>query len=645
VLFVATPALIVPAFVAARSRWTTEEIALFVFAFGQLGHNLPGMIRAYGDRMLFRQHKMRFIVAPLALLAVSFLFIHWQHKGLILVSALWGIWHALMQTYGMLRIYDAKSKSFAKMTQRLDLAMCVCWFALAVLWSPGRLVMLLDLFFRSGGRLAAASVVGPLTLAANAATIVVTVLFVVHLCRSWWGGSAPSPVKLLLMATSFGFYWYTSVSVSNILLGLAMFEVFHDVQYLAIVWIFNCNRAESGSDSGRFTTFLFRRSGALAGLYLGLIFAYGSLYYLEEGASPGRIKELLTALLATSGLLHYYYDGFIWKLREKSTRKSLRLAGPGAEPPARARVPQWAKHSAKWAAFATPACWFFVAESRGVAPEIQRLTALRDAVPASATVHLDLGVAYQLQGDLDAAAAHYRKAIELDQECTNAYNNLGLLLIKQDQMDAGIDCYQQSLRIDPNKAETYNNLGNALADLGNVASALSCFRKALEIDPKYVQVHNNLALTLAQLGQCEEAEKHLRRAMEIAPDDSATHYNLGTVLVRQKKFPLAAHHFHAVLRIDPHNDSAREILDRIRQLNGGETPNPVEASRGDDQLPPPPKPFESATNAASYNRYDGLPSPSDPHGRYDGLPSPSDPHGSGETDGLGSPSYRFSNKA
>lgn len=69
-LIIATPLLIVSAMLLARSQWADASILLFIAAFGQLGHTLPGMMRAYGDRSLFERYKMRFIVAPLLLLVV-----------------------------------------------------------------------------------------------------------------------------------------------------------------------------------------------------------------------------------------------------------------------------------------------------------------------------------------------------------------------------------------------------------------------------------------------------------------------------------------------------------------------------------------------------------------------------------------------
>ena len=60
ILYVCTPLLLVPIFIAAQGLWAAEDIYLFVAAFGAMGHHLPGMIRAYGDRALFQRFRWRF---------------------------------------------------------------------------------------------------------------------------------------------------------------------------------------------------------------------------------------------------------------------------------------------------------------------------------------------------------------------------------------------------------------------------------------------------------------------------------------------------------------------------------------------------------------------------------------------------------
>src|SRR3954453_8833669 len=71
ILYVCTPLLLVPIFIGAQGLWAAEDIYLFVAAFGAMGHHLPGMIRAYGDRALFQRFRWRFICALIFLAAVG----------------------------------------------------------------------------------------------------------------------------------------------------------------------------------------------------------------------------------------------------------------------------------------------------------------------------------------------------------------------------------------------------------------------------------------------------------------------------------------------------------------------------------------------------------------------------------------------
>ncbi len=62
---VITPILIVPVVLILVRHWLTpEEVSLAVIAFASLGHHLPGFMRAYGDRELFKRYRVRFVLAP-----------------------------------------------------------------------------------------------------------------------------------------------------------------------------------------------------------------------------------------------------------------------------------------------------------------------------------------------------------------------------------------------------------------------------------------------------------------------------------------------------------------------------------------------------------------------------------------------------
>src|SRR5437764_14004924 len=259
VLYVCTPLLLVPIFIAAQGLWAAEDIYLFVAAFGAVGHQLAGMIRAYVDRALFQRFDWRFILAPIFLGVVCAAFSMWDLKGIVLVAFIWGVWHGMMQTYGFWRIYDAKVGSFAEITRRLDFALCGIWFATAVLLSPQRMTDTLETYYSAGGPFIPPAFLRTGQQGLLALALLVSAAFLANFVWMWSSGKRPSPVKLVLLATSISFWWYCNNIVASVLVGVALFEVFHDVQYLSLVWIYNLKRVESDRSIDGFMSLVLRR--------------------------------------------------------------------------------------------------------------------------------------------------------------------------------------------------------------------------------------------------------------------------------------------------------------------------------------------------------------------------------------------------
>jgi Flp pilus assembly protein TadD len=533
-LIVGAPFIILPALWLAQSRFRPEQIYLFVASFGAVGHHLPGMMRAYGDRFLFERFKYRFVLTPLLVGGTCLLFAVRELNAMVLVAYLWGVWHGLMQTYGFLRIYDAKVGSVSRLTARLDSAMCITWFGAAVLLSPSRMAKILADYYQSGGVIVSPAIVSALTNAWLMATALVTAAFLGHLLYNRTRGNAQNPAKLVLMATSIAFWWYTNVVVTNMLVGIALFEIFHDVQYLTIVWIFNLSRVDRNPGVGRFTRFLFRRSWGLAGLYVGLVAAYGSLNLVPPGLSSQTLSRSLTGLLTASALLHFYYDGFIWKVRERSVGESLGLSAQRARPIEPSGPSGWA-HGLKWAAFVLPVVWLGLAETRGVILALERDRMIVQAVPRSAEARNNLGGALLVRGEVDEAMEHLQEAVRIDPNHAEAHSNLGVALARRGRSTEAIDHYREALRLDPRQTQAYSNLGNALLQQGQIREAIVQFEAGLSIDPADPQARTNLAGALLRDGRIDEAIGALEQVLRVTPDFQPARRNLE--IMRQQQQP------------------------------------------------------------------------------------------------------------
>ena len=513
-LYVGTPLLIIPLFALAQTRWSAEDIYLFVAAFGAMGHHLPGMIRAYGDGALFERFKWRFVFAPVFLVAVCVVFFVWDLRGIILVVFFWGVWHGMMQTYGFCRIYDAKRGAFAAFTRRLDLATCFLWFGAAVFLSSSRMGQTLETYYSCGGIYIAPWVVHRLQQCLLALAVTAGALTVANFLWAWSRGKGANPVKIVLLLTTITFWWYCNNLVVNILVGIALFEVFHDVQYLSLVWIYNRNRVEKDNTIGGFMRFVFRRSGSLVGLYVGLVFAYGSLAYFNSHIGIETMKRALTGVVTASALLHFYYDGFIWKMRESSTRSSLGLTGGTATMAPRGVVPSWMLHGLKWVAmFVVPMGALCMWQVRGAVPELQRYAWVSETLPQSATFHQEYGDRLVQAGRADDAAKEYQASLQIHPKDALMHAKYGGLLMGQDKIEAAAEEFETALKLNPRDGETHYDNGFALKRLGRADEAAAEFQEAARLAPNFPPAHVSYGKELANKGRLEEAIVEYRTAL------------------------------------------------------------------------------------------------------------------------------------
>ncbi len=533
-LFVGTPLVLIPLFSVAQRRWSPQDIFLFVGAFGAMGHHLPGMIRAYGDRALFARFRIRFLVAPIVLLAVSVWSAWYDIQAIQLLALAWGIWHGMMQTYGFCRIYDGKASASGATRARADFALCLTWFVAAVMLSHVRFRTLLELYYSSGGPVIPTEAVTIFKAVLVGVVGLVTAFFGWQQWTHWRSKNWASPIKITLLTSSIAFWWYCNNGVTNILVGIALFEVFHDVQYLAIVWIYNRSRVERDNSIKGFMRFVFRKSGSLIGVYIGLVLAYGSIAFTTSAASALWIRNGLIGVVTASALLHFYYDGFIWKVRETQTRTMLGLDDNGfGERAIRFTWPLWLRHGLRWAALAIPFGVLCSVQLLGrVVPPVERTAKVAEVLPNDAQAQLNFGKALHQAGRVDPARQHYETAIKLD----------------------------------PSLSEAEFYLGLAYGDVGENSLAIQHYQRCLSLDPKNAKAELRLGLALCAAGRRSEGRIRMEHSLMLDPSMYAGHMLLGDLLCSEREFSEAIPHYEAALRLRPDLKAAEENLQKARLL-------------------------------------------------------------------------------
>jgi Flp pilus assembly protein TadD len=153
------------------------------------------------------------------------------------------------------------------------------------------------------------------------------------------------------------------------------------------------------------------------------------------------------------------------------------------------------------------------------------------------------------KGEYEAAAAEWRKAVELGPTEALAHSNLGVALAETGRSEEAIREYGRALELSPDYPEAHNNLGEALIRTGKFDEAIPHFRRAVELleamqrlrrsaelSQRLANAHSNLGATLAHQGSVEEAVPHLLRAVEHDPKALDLRNNLGIALASLGRF-------------------------------------------------------------------------------------------------------------
>jgi tetratricopeptide (TPR) repeat protein len=182
--------------------------------------------------------------------------------------------------------------------------------------------------------------------------------------------------------------------------------------------------------------------------------------------------------------------------------------------------------------------------------------------PLNPEAHTNLGVAYELMGDYDAALLSHREALRLKPDSPEAVNNLGVVLQRQGKLDNAIAQYREALRLAPEHAQAHHNLGSALLAKGRVEEALVHIHEALRISPGYVEARLNLAAALQRQGRWADAITQYEEVIRRQPSSVAAHNDLGTVLEAQGRVEEAISHYTEAVARDPNAALALTNLGR-----------------------------------------------------------------------------------
>jgi predicted O-linked N-acetylglucosamine transferase (SPINDLY family) len=99
-------------------------------------------------------------------------------------------------------------------------------------------------------------------------------------------------------------------------------------------------------------------------------------------------------------------------------------------------------------------------------------------------------------GKFNEAIDSYQRAIKINPEYAEAYNNLGNVYDINEKVDEAILNYKKAIKINANFVEAYSNLGHLLKEIGKVDEARNCENKLLSLKPNDIGYRINITLSI-----------------------------------------------------------------------------------------------------------------------------------------------------
>ena len=318
----------------------------FFGAVWTFSHLFAVFFRSHVDDHVFKQHKIRFTVVPIALFGAFMV----SDSLLVIGVALaffWDIYHSSMQNFGFSRIYDMKMGNPAAKGRTLDMWMNHLVYIGPIFIGLGLRYSLEEGLggFRHHGWFTLWNAIDPIVAAQREITIALVLVggaFTVYYVYSFWKfaqeGYQFSTQKALLLITVGGVSTY-AWGFREPIYGMLIVNFFHGLQYFAFVWW-----TERKSIQGAFGLSSVAYGQALAFVGYVLVLLALGLWYRVYSA-PGLSHAAISLGIVVS-LMHFWYDGFVWSVREA---RSLSQRAPRAakrSPLARRPAPSasWAKN-------------------------------------------------------------------------------------------------------------------------------------------------------------------------------------------------------------------------------------------------------------------------------------------------------------
>lgn len=127
------------------------------------------------------------------------------------------------------------------------------------------------------------------------------------------------------------------------------------------------------------------------------------------------------------------------------------------------------------------------------------------------------GIDMVKRGMYEKAVEYCDRALEINPDSSDAWNNKGVALYNLDRIDEALECYNRALEIDPGNLDAMRNIAFAHRALGELEKALELYENIIERGGDAYDLEAKATILVA-LGRFQDAIECIGRAYEMTPD-------------------------------------------------------------------------------------------------------------------------------
>jgi Flp pilus assembly protein TadD len=147
--------------------------------------------------------------------------------------------------------------------------------------------------------------------------------------------------------------------------------------------------------------------------------------------------------------------------------------------------------------------------------EIKNSTESKEKTNTKTAIAIGKGLKANAEGRPQEAIQAFTLAVQIDPQCAEAHNQLGITLAKTGDAEGAKTEFQKAIDLEPLSAAAHNNVGDLLAREGNLDAAIDQMEKAVALQSDLAEAHHNLGVLFMQKGDQQRAELEFQKAKEL----------------------------------------------------------------------------------------------------------------------------------